>query len=199
MCVMTRVRSFTSIAKSGGGQSTGRITITIFFSFFVAVSARAESDFFNLLCAEEQNTGFTWSKGSWKTAHFKNSKYIVQKVRMKPFVRDKNGEYPFSYKCWNDYQKFQSSSPRGDSKLDKGCYNVRRHGAEKRFIDSELCWERWKKNSSGWEIDKVECNEFIFKPNGPFHASTLSNHVEQKPKNDYKDSMHLMVGTCSKL
>lgn len=195
---MTRVDTFPTVATSGGGQSIGRIITAIFLSFFVTVSAKAETDFFNLLCVEEKNTGFNWKNGSWKITQFKESKYIVQKVKMKPFVRNQNGEHPFSYRCWNDYQKFKSFSPSGDSKLNKGCYNVRRHGAEKRFIDSELCWERWKKKSNEWEIDKVECKEFIFKPNGPFHASTLSSNVELKPKNDYKDSMHLMVGTCSK-
>jgi hypothetical protein len=62
-------------------------------------------------------------------------------------------------------------------------------------MKAEMCVEEFEKT----KIKQVDCSGFIFKPDGSFMQSQTTVDLNPSPKDDYKDSLALTVGTCSTL
>ena len=61
---------------------------------------------------------------------------------------------------------------------------------------AQFCDEYYEKDTS---IIVVICPRIKFKPNGWFHEVRWSASLENNPENDYKDSLAITVGKCSKV
>lgn len=78
-----------------------------------------------------------------------------------------------------------------------GCYLVKRDHVKK-YIGiwaAEMCTEYFKDN----KLQSIECKNVAFKPDGSFTDVHWHNQLEEKPKDDYKDSLSITVGTCTSL
>lgn len=146
---------------------------------------------FTSLCIPDNSVGYSWRNGQWQNAKFKiEERYLAQKLDS---VRAKG-----AILC----EKLDTTvyeNPILQEKLQNACYLVRRHGREASVtFDSEACTETY--DSSG-SLKSVSCKSFRFAPNGLFVKlpTEFSLNLESKPKNDYKDSMTLDIGSCSKI
>jgi len=76
-----------------------------------------------------------------------------------------------------------------------GCYSISDLGTDK--APGEICYEYGVKQGNSWKITKVECGSaLVMSPNGWFHRATLSEDLDSKPKDDYKDSLWIGYGKC---
>ena len=61
-------------------------------------------------------------------------------------------------------------------------------------------FHRQDNESGSWRVN-FSCTEngfdtFHMKPNGHFHKGHVHGNVQEKPKDDYKDSLTIFVGKC---
>jgi hypothetical protein len=176
-----------------------RVPILLFF-LLVTANAHAEitdkNEHFNILCVEENSTGFNWGNGNWKQRNFKNNKYLAQKLKIEN-PTDTPGKKPESGVCFDSIQ-YRQESKNNTYDVSWGCYNIRAIGSTFYPYNSEVCREIWEKPESGTKyLLRVFCNDLYFNPNGWFHRASLHGATGNKPKDDYKDSLVISVGKCT--
>lgn len=166
--------------------------ILILTTLMVLSPVHAEEEFYTALCIEKGSTGFNWENGKWVQTNFKPEKYLIERVE----IVDSNEK---SSICLDKY-KSTDLSVLGSFKKDKGCYGIRDFGTEIKNHRYRLCPESYRKKGSTWELQWVGCGGWKFLPNGPFHRTEWKGIVlDPKPENDYKPSLAISHGTCSKL
>ena len=101
--------------------------------------------------------------------------------------------------CLYEYTEEHASSidQSNEIGIDYGCYNIRRFGSTFYSHESELCVDFSRGRDK--ELEVIMCENFSFLPNGAFHASSIHSNLTPTPKDGYKDSLSVSVGTCSKL
>ena len=166
------------------------ILVLCFFSQTVlSLSEKVISDYeggYSTLCIEENSVGFNWRDNKWIKTGFIGSKYLVKKISHSEL------------KEWQKKDLYDENYLYLDRKDDefrimKNYYNIRRFGDELHPFDTVACWEGWDEN----ELTGIDCPKFKFKPDGYFHKSSI--HGSLNEKEDYKDSLSVSYGKCSKI
>lgn len=146
---------------------------------------------YSAICTAEQSTGFNWQAGNWSRANFKPNTYIV--------VRGGDGG-PF---CMNVEKPTDSSYEGGEFHTRSVCMNIREFGEKVEKVPSQMCTEYYtKQGNADWEVE-VGCDhwstKFSFKLDGPFIRSYVPADLQDRPKDDYKDSLAISVGKCARI
>ena len=176
------------------------------FSLLLAgTNSVAEEEEYKALCIEEKSTGFNWINGGWKQVNFENEKYIVTKLKI---YTDKS-KNPTGCK----HIAPKSINPDPLARIFSGlkgesgeCINIRDFGEEYSEVFNRTCEEHQVKDDSsrnGYLTIAIDCKafgqNFIFDPDGKFHRTKIHTNLSTDPINDYKDSLVISVGTCTKL
>ncbi len=156
---------------------------------------RADEIEYNAVCIEDQNIGFLWKNSRWVSSKFKTKKYIISKVNV--------GANDDTTRC--DLKKKSKGYTIRNSKSADGCYNIRELGKDYYSSGSTWCVEEYKKSISSsekFQLVSVTCNPniyetFVFNPSGSFHRSYI--HRFLSTDRGFNDTMHLSVGSCSKI
>lgn len=145
---------------------------------------------FKALCVSEKSTGFNWKSGQWVQANFRpDRKLLVQKLDLPKYMDRPMQERPISCTA----EAMQASDLFGFS---KGCYLIKDMGSPTNmFFDSEVCTEIVDSD----KLRMVQCKKLTFHPDGGYIELPWHSDISLKPKEDYKDSLILSVGTCSRL
>lgn len=180
-------------------MNIARILIAIFILLISTQAICQESSptlpILKTLCIEEKATGFNWKSGDWVHATFKPSrKWLIQKIKILDNRQNEMDLQKYG-NCTKETKVILSETMKGS----RSCYSVREFGmASTPLFDNEMCWEYFENNT----LKAIYCKNIIFKPDGNFimnpHGPT-ANIIESNPKDDYKDSLVLSVGKCSKL
>ena len=166
------------------------ILVLCFFSQTVlSLSEKVISDYeggYSTLCIEENSVGFNWRDNKWIKTGFIGSKYLVKKISHSEL------------KEWQKKELYDENYLYLDRKDDefrimKNYYNIRRFGDKFIPLFNQTCSELW----DGKELESIQCPNFIFKPDGYFHRSSIHGSLDEK--DDYKDSLSLSYGKCSKI
>jgi hypothetical protein len=141
------------------------------------------------LCIEEQSTGFAWRGGNWIGVDFASSKFIVKKID--PVKGWGN--------CVLEEPKDDTVNPNHPT-LSR-CYNVREFGGEYNPLDSRFCTEFYSGEGDFFKLTHIICTDgtrrLVFKPDGWFHRGHTHEQIGNNPKDDYKDSLTIVVGHCA--
>ncbi|MBQ0945136.1 hypothetical protein KAK07_17495 [Ideonella sp. 4Y16] len=166
-----------------------RCTPLLALTFFLPAVNAAEEPF-KALCVAEKSTGFNWKSGQWVQANFKaERKLIVQKLDLDKYRTKPAHERPLA--CSDDAMNSYDSKV-----LSKGCYLIKEMGSPTFIMfDSEVCIEA----QVGDRLQSVQCKKLTFNPDGAFIEYPWHSDISPKPKDDYKDSLIVSVGTCSRL
>ena len=153
---------------------------------------------FTTLCIAEKSVGFNWEKGDWVHTRFKaDSKYIVQKIDHDSQKYSQTNTINTPFFCSGI--KPDSMEIGLEESAREACYSIRDHGRDvSLMLSAEKCFEKYNKHGT---LTEVQCKKIRFSPNGLFIAmpSDASMDLSKAPKNDYKDSLNIRVGTCSKV
>jgi len=167
----------------------GLILIAVFTNALAEINSNKP---YNLICAEEQSTGFNWRSNGWEKTNYKSYQYIIKKLTG---VKD-----VFPIFC----KEITPLKPNpGSFAFSNSCYSVTQLGEipEKigEFPVGQSCYETWIKDtaSEGYILQDVKCSNIKFKPNGWFHKSKIDSSVENNVKE--KGSLIISVGKCSKI
>lgn len=142
---------------------------------------------FKSLCIEDSATGFNWTAGKWKQTNFKaGDRYVVSKLSVDEIARIA----PVS--CASE----KIAEPFFSMRSVAACYTIKPFGEEvAQYLDGETCQESYIDDV----LVSVKCDRLTFLPNGDFIKLPWHANISRKPKNDYKDSLVLSVGLCSKI
>ena len=161
--------------------------LALLASVSVANSAPLMPSSYSLICSGKSASGFNWQSNDWVKANFKPETYIV-------VVSENN-------KCW---EKFDSEIQNlGENITYRNIYiNIRTQGTEYDPILSDKCTEYYFKAKSGdwsssFSCDGIISRKFTGKFDGWFHKSAI--HSDFDKQKNYKDSMYIEVGTCSRI
>ena len=144
---------------------------------------------FRAICASEKETGFNWRNGQWVQSTFRSgTQTIVQKIDLK-----KNSELPLLERA----NQCKTEAPRifGTWTESRGCYLIKEVGSPKTTLHGEMCSEHFVSST----LLKIVCKSMTFVPDGNYSSSPEYSDISSNPKNDYKDSLVLAVGQCSRL
>lgn len=147
-----------------------------------------ELPLFKAVCIRDKATGFNWRSGDWIQTNFAPGKQIfIQKIDIV-----KNSTKPFNERAifCKEEEGFQSGEFAGS----KGCYVIKEAGRETLPIDGKMCTEFFKNR----QLQSISCEKITFHPDGNFIELPWHSDIDQRPKDDYKDSLILSVGKCSK-
>jgi hypothetical protein len=135
---------------------------------------------FKALCVSDKETGFNWKSGDWVQTNFKaGEKLLVQKLaEPQPFCKE------------------EAIVTSGGITVTKGCYRINVVGSPPDpLFGVESCDEILEQQS----VKVVHCRRFSFHPDGRFIKLPWHSDISNSPKDDYKDSLVLSVGKCSRL
>ncbi len=154
--------------------------------------------FFTSMCITEKSTGFNWKQGRWEYTRFKETKYIIEKLQPEEFKT--GASIPKSGDCKSELEK-KDARFFDDWGYSYGCYNLREFGDPFYSHRSHVCSERWKGKAPNRALESVDCvgspEPITFAPNGWFHRASIHGYIENRPKDDYKDSLAVEVGKCA--
>ena len=160
------------------------------FACLTAAAAEIPSvPLFKSICAREKATGFNWKAGSWVQTNFlPDRKLLVQKIDFAA-----NQKKPVM-------ERFIICRPEESvdfllSTATQACYLIKQFGQQHLPTDGEMCVESFE----GKTLKSIACRKLTFLPNGPFIELPWHMEVDPKPRDDYKDSLVLSVGTCTTL
>jgi len=166
----------------------GLILIAVFTNALAEINSNKT---FNLLCIEEDSTGFIWKNNNWKQTVFTTDKYLVKKLRNSEVFR--GCESSFSPELDN-----KSSAVRDFS---ESCYEIKKFGEESFKIKNKYigasCGESWTRGTTSeqFNLEDVACNDMQFKPNGWFHKSSARAGLQDTASS--KSTLSVSVGKCS--
>lgn len=144
---------------------------------------------FKAICIREKASGFSWKDGEWTQANFKpGNQILVQKLDFQTFASKPIQERPIL--CQSE-----PTQEYGNTKISKGCYLIKEVGAPAYIFSAEMCAEIMEGNA----IKSIQCRRLSFHPDGPFIEFPWHADIDPKPKDNYKDSLVLHVGKCSRL
>jgi hypothetical protein len=148
--------------------------------------------YFKSLCVREKETGFNWKNGDWVQANFSPGKQIlVQKIDVDA-AKDKA---PLTE---NMFQPCRPEESR-DLKVvihTTACYVVKEIGTPTTILNVQMCTERFNYKHA---LQDVRCEQVTFQPDGGFIERPLYVDVDLHPPKDYKDSLALAVGRCTRI
>ena len=179
----------------------------VFLAFTLAVvgagttNAREPLTVLRQLCIADHGTGFNWENGAWKQVNYLKPKYVVLKVDYPKVIPEDspNDEFrrylhctlAFGEETGMNLETLQSYS---------ACLRVQEVGEERStyFACKELHYQDG--DADTWSV-KFSCSEdgfetFHMRPNGQFHKGYIHGNVQDKPNDDYKDSLSIFVGKC---
>jgi hypothetical protein len=175
-----------------------RTPISLRLSFFVTIYALMPLSIaeplpsvphFKSVCVQEKATGFSWTAGAWKQANFvPDRKLLIQKIDFAA-----NAVRPITERqmlC-----RAPESTDLALSIVTQACYIVKEFGSPTLPTDGEMCYESFQ----GRVLKSVTCRRITFLPNGPYIELPWHMEIDPKPKDNYKDSLMLSVGTCTTL
>jgi hypothetical protein len=79
--------------------------------------------------------------------------------------------------------------------ITEACYLVKEFGRETLPTHGEMCYETFQNKT----LESISCKKITFLPNGSFIELPWHADIDSKPKNDYKDSLILSIGSCTTL
>ncbi len=145
--------------------------------------------YFRSVCASEQESGFNWRKGAWVAVTFKaGTQTLIQKLDVVALQSKPLLERPTL--C-----KVEAPTVFGTWTENKACYLIRDIGSPKTTLNAEMCSEHFLDD----KLLKVSCRSMTFVPDGPYVSTPEYPDISASPKDDYKDSLVLSVGKCSRL
>ena len=166
------------------------ILVLCFFSQSVlSVSESVISDYeggYSALCITEDSTGFSWKDNKWKRTNYTSSKYLAKKIPHSELDE-------FYINDIQELNKFPLTRRDDQWRHLRNYYNIREFGEEFYKFANQICSELW----DGKELLYIACEDFKFKPNGYFHKSGIYSSLSEKE--DYKDSLFVEYGKCSKI
>ena len=167
---------------------------------FAMQSAAAADDLaqerFSSICIEKEGTGFNWKNGEWVNTNFVSNTYVARKIFPDELQADHNPDgcaemlrkKPFGSNGWASVQ---------------ACYHFGELGEDG---VSFWCWENYEQkaeDNNTLALSRVDCNFFgidiSFEPDGPFIYSSTHAIVTRHPEDNYKDSLKISHGLCSKI
>ncbi len=153
----------------------------------------------NILCIEEEKTGFDWIDNKWLKRNFIEEKFLVKKLRPSETV---------SGCSQKEDPNFQDNYFNGQEvSFAKACYEIKNFGDRSRKRKGKYfgraCEETWTKEESSKQVllESVRCSETLFHPeiklapNGWFHKSRIEASLSDKAEE--KSSLIISVGRCS--
>lgn len=172
--------------------STSRFYLSFLLALLASEAVAAELPtvpLFKAICAREKATGFNWKAGAWTQSNFvPDRKLLVQKI---DFAANLNKP---------PMERLLLCSPPESTDLlfstvTQACYVIRQFGKQQLPSDGEMCVESFE----GKKLKSITCRRLTFLPDGPFIELPWHMEVDPAPKDDYKDSLVLSVGTCATL
>ncbi|GGX47315.1 hypothetical protein GCM10010946_27230 [Undibacterium squillarum] len=155
-----------------------------------ADSTTASIPIFSSLCVEEQATGFNWISNSWKPANFKASdKLIVRKVDMQAELRLSASQQ--QQRCKSE-QRFDTGQ---NDLYISACYLILKLGSVAHQYSGEMCAEYFKNGI----LQEIDCGNMKFLPDGPYVKQSKFADISPTPRNGYKDSLVVAVGSCARI
>lgn len=156
----------------------------------------------NVICAEEQASGFNWAKGRWLPVQYKSSDKIhIRRLTPSEVKKDVPNSFDRPIPCLGaDLETVFDVSRFGENGryARKACYSIKDFGKEALLsMSAELCTEEFNNGA----LEKIECKSMHFSPNGLFIRLPwyVAMDINPLPKNDYKDSLVIATGKCSAL
>jgi hypothetical protein len=156
-----------------------------------------------IFCKETANTGYQWRKGAWKDTGFVENELMVKKISVAE-QGALNGQEKFftEARCGNGWMQDSKDTfypPNREYAMNIGCYYLYPFGEAPNMLDIVECYETFEAKAKSLQQISCRSERMIFHaaPNGMFQAANVHGDITKKPKNDYKDSIHLSVGKCS--
>lgn len=165
--------------------------IASFALCFLSISAHAADmpDEYMLYCKGEKATGFDWRSKDWIETQFRASDYIVIKSK-ENFCLDKIN--------------LQINTTKDIMHYKQSCINIRAVGEKYSPNLSSKCTEYYSDSTKNKWNDFLSCDGFGWSKgnfatefDGWFHKSSF--HSNLLKESDYKDSLVLEVGKCSRI
>jgi hypothetical protein len=145
---------------------------------------------FKSVCVSDQSSGFNWKGGRWTPVQFVvGEKFLVQKIDPEKYRDKPVNQRPLL--CNDGKEPIHT----GDLTFQYGCYLISTLGQTRPVLQAETCQEYFE----GRQIKSVDCRNFVFAPDGNFIQTSTILNIDPKPKNDYKDSLFITLGTCGRL
>lgn len=150
---------------------------------------------FRALCVSDKETGFNWKAGDWVPVNFKaGTKVVVQKLDLATYESKPFNERPM--RCTKEEMR-TGELLAGNA---RGCYHIKEMGMNPPLMfNAEVCEEKVDYSSGMVELVSVKCGQMTFHPDGGFIRLPSHDNVSRMPPKDYKDSLVLSVGKCSRL
>ena len=199
--VDVRFGPFTCIAGANGIGKSNLFDAIAFLGALASAQGTAVIRPFHALCVQEKAAGLNWKDGAWVPANFGGDKrkLLVQKVDFAANASKPHGQR-FVF-CKAEAKRSQEA----DYMVVDACYMWREFGTELNVMfDADMCREFYIEG----KLDHVACSSvnrgqgaLTFHPDGNFIElpSGGNLNISAKPKNDYKDSLAIAVGKCSRL
>ncbi len=140
---------------------------------------------FTSLCVDEGSTGFNWKNGAWKQVNYAPNKFIIKKIKdSTQYCNVKKQDKKFKEKGLN---------------FSEGCYLMKDMGDKHwGFMNiPSKCNQVWKFTNGKYILTRINCKEIMFQKDGNFVKHSLGANLDNKPKNNSKDSIFVSHGKCS--
>ncbi|MGB3844490.1 MAG: hypothetical protein WA940_01355 [Sphingopyxis sp.] len=171
------------------------ITIITLATAVSLANVPAMPDSYTLLCEGQQSIGFNWRAGKWVETRYSPSRYIVAKIESNNCRIIYNGKFqsiPNNGVMQNFGPLYQKSV----------CLNVRNVEDEYSPFLSQPCQETYFLENGKWN-KSFACDRamtsFAGSFDGEFHRASNHTNTAARPENDYKDSLAMEVGKCTKI
>ena len=182
-----------------------RLFVFLLFTFAVVsagiTDAREPLTILRQLCIADHGTGFNWKNGAWMQVNYVEPKYVVLKVDYpSTFPEESLGDEFMRYLYCTLVFDGESGMNLETFKSYNACLRVQQVGEEHSTYFA--CTENHSqdKETGRWGINFSCSNNgfdaFHMRPNGRFHKGHIHGNVQDKPKDDYKDSLTIYVGKC---
>jgi hypothetical protein len=163
----------------------------VFLSFLLfSLLASAADPPLKAICTPDKSTGFNWKSGQWVQANFlTDRKLLVEKLDLTKYKNLPRIDSPIS--C---IEAAQQST--GDPEITKACYLIRKLGTPAHvYENAQSCTEYRNRN----QLLSIQCPSITFHPDGGYIELPWHADIRPKPPDNYKDSLILSVGTCTRL
>lgn len=157
-----------------------------FMSLVASAQTTREISSYSSLCIEDQAVGFNWRNGGWRKTNFESGgKFIARKLNS----REVEVENPILCEP-KVAQEF------GSLRKVSACYLIKSFGAQdEKILMGEMCDELY----DGDQLLSIRCSHLSFVPDGAFIKVPWHRNLDPKPANDYKDSLVVSEGKCSRI
>ncbi|MDE0052311.1 MAG: hypothetical protein OXO52_21200 [Rhodospirillales bacterium] len=181
--------------------------LLVFLAFTLAVvgagttDAREPLTVLRQLCIADHGTGFNWVNGAWKQVNYLEPKYVVLKVDYPNVIPENSHDDEFRRYLYCTLEFDDETGMNLETfKSYSACLRVQEVGEEHSTYFACKEFHHQDEGSGTWTV-KYSCSEsgseiFYMRPNGQFHKGYIHGNVQNKPKDDYKDSLSIFVGRC---